>query len=88
MVPSNILGRVFLVQRGENCGTAFAVEHDGRQFLVTARHVLDPDRDEVSFEIFRDGTWKALQLSVRYYSSSDVDVIALLLKHDLAPASK
>lgn len=37
-VPNEILARTFFVRAGE-AGTAFAVDHGGKVYLVTARHV-------------------------------------------------
>lgn len=39
MITSNVFNRVFLVTFGQSLGTGFTMEVEGRQYLVTARHV-------------------------------------------------
>jgi S1-C subfamily serine protease len=40
MITANILMRVFRLRTDDGLGTAFTIEVDGQQYLVTARHVL------------------------------------------------
>ena len=41
MVPSNALQRTLYIRRSDSVGTAFTVDRNGRQYIVTARHVVD-----------------------------------------------
>ena len=40
LVTSNIINRVVHIRAGGTTGTAFTIELSGRQYLITARHVL------------------------------------------------
>ncbi len=40
MTIANILNRTFHMSYGGSTGTCFTVDVDGRQYLVTARHVV------------------------------------------------
>jgi hypothetical protein len=40
-VPAEILQRTVLIKVGDVEGTAFAIDHRGKIYLVTARHVVE-----------------------------------------------
>lgn len=42
VVTSNAFTRVLEIQTELGCGTAFTLDQDGQQYLVTARHLLPP----------------------------------------------
>lgn len=41
MLTANVLRRVVQIGWRDSTGTGFTVEHDGRQYLLTAKHVID-----------------------------------------------
>ncbi|KKL64453.1 hypothetical protein LCGC14_2164910, partial [marine sediment metagenome] len=42
MVTANVIHRVFRLKVGQQAGTAFAMEEDGKEYLITARHIASP----------------------------------------------
>src|SRR5712691_1662146 len=40
LITANFIHRTFRIRCGPSIGTAFTVDIDGRQYLVTARHVI------------------------------------------------
>lgn len=40
MLNTNVIYRTFPIRCGESCGTAFSFTRDGRQYLVTAAHIV------------------------------------------------
>ena len=74
MVTSNIIYRVFQVCCGGEVGTIFALHHDGREYLVSAKHVIG-DVDRCGFlEILHEGDWKQLDVSVVGHAEGQVDI--------------
>lgn len=63
MVPQNILSRAFSIRTGPERGTAFTIEVDGRQYLITARHVAEHLASSRKLEIFQDSKWKEIRIS-------------------------
>jgi S1-C subfamily serine protease len=60
MVPAKVLQRVFFIKASDvGTGTAFTITVDGREYLVTARHVIDPVHGPRVVHVFRFGTWEA-----------------------------
>ncbi|MCY3591081.1 MAG: S1C family serine protease [Acidobacteria bacterium] len=75
MVPTaNILQRTFLV-KDKSIGTAFTIDRDGRQYLVTARHVSEGSSGGI--DLFHDGQWKRLSVAVVGVGKSGEDVAVL-----------
>ena len=83
MLPTtNVLQRTFLIKQGTFTGTAFACEWRGREYLVTARHVVQDS--SASTEILHEEKWKTLPTTgIQHHSGADISVITLGLQ--LAP---
>jgi hypothetical protein len=88
-VRSVAMVRVHRFQFGDNLGSSFTVEVDGRQYLVTARHLVPGIKrgDSVRLLIGRN-EWKELKVTPLFCQSPDVDAVALALDQLLsAPSS-
>lgn len=97
MITSNVLQRTFFIRVGEATGTAFTLDVDKRQYLVTARHVCPTRAGKTSIDIYHDGAWKAVEVTVVGLGEankieSDVAVLApehqLSLSHPLEPSTR
>ena len=51
MITVNVLHRVFFI-KAQSYGTAFTLDKEGKQYLVTARHVFVDDKTRSAIEIF------------------------------------
>ena len=40
MITTNVFSRVFHIAWRDSTGTAFAIDHASKRYLVTARHVV------------------------------------------------
>lgn len=76
MITSNVYQRVFQIKFGESTGTIFAIDVDNKQYLITARHVLEGWDRTSNGQVFFNGEWKDLPLAV--VGISDVADIAVL----------
>jgi S1-C subfamily serine protease len=74
MITANALSRVFHIKAGDQCGTAFTIELSGKQYLITAAHVVrDPERTEI--ELFHATKWKRLEVKLTgFCTKSDIAV--------------
>lgn len=82
MLPSEIVYRTFHIAYGDGEGTAFAFDHDGKQYLITAQHVVKGLEGSSRIEIWHDGEWKLLDVTL--VGHADVDVSVLSAAHLLA----
>lgn len=76
-VTTNILQRTFHIAYGEDAGTCFTIDVQGRRYLVTARHVVESIRDYATVEIERDGSWLPLGVHLVGHGEGDIDVTVL-----------
>ncbi len=81
---SNILNRILPIRvevKEEstfriNEGTVFTIEVDGRQYLITAKHVTNHQAVEV-IEIWRNGGWTAVKVKTVGVGKGNEDIIVL-----------
>ena len=85
MVVSNILLRTFFI-KAEAYGTAFTLEIDGEEFLVTARHLLSQEHQEFQIQVFHDEKWQSLNAQVVGHGRGEIDISVLRLPQRLSPA--
>lgn len=86
-VSQNILSRVFKIRKlsSPEFGSSFTIEVDDRQYLITAKHVLQAIRDNDSIEIMQNNAWKEYKVKVIDVSPSGVDIVALALPSVISP---
>jgi hypothetical protein len=84
-VLSNALVRVFYIKVGQQTGTAFTIEQNGRQYLVTAKHVVSslPPKG-AHIQIFQMADWHDLTVNILYCKSKDVDIAVLEIPNDIS----
>ena len=75
IVNANILTRVLHLKVGDKIGTAFTVEVDGKQYLITAKH-LTGERGIDEIEIWRQG-WRRIRVDVVGIGKEREDIIVL-----------
>ncbi len=51
MIKNNVIHRVFYLRYEDNAGTCFTIDIDGRQYFVTARHVVSDLTESQSLSI-------------------------------------
>jgi len=81
-ITSNVFERVLFVRVGGNARTAvtasaFTMEQNGRQYIITAKHVVASLPETSSIEYFRDNKW--VSLPVRIFKCDDPTDIAVLV---------
>lgn len=85
-VTKSVFSRVFFVQYKQNGGTTFTIEVDGRQYLVTAKHVVQGIQDKDTIQIFHEGQWKNLDVKVLRVSPPEIDIVVLIPPGQLSPS--
>lgn len=74
---SNVLYRVLRIKTATATGSAFTVEVDGKQYLITARHLLEGFENGREVELWLGGRWSKTRARAIYPSSAAVDIAAL-----------
>lgn len=78
MILSNILYRTFFIKAAQY-GTAFTIEVNGSEYLVTARHLLDEGASEFELKIFHNTNWVSSPAQVVNHANGEIDISVLRL---------
>ncbi len=86
LITSNVIHRTFHIGWGDSTGTAFAIDHASKQYLVTARHVVEGIESGKAINLFHGGKWKNLTVDVVGIGRGEVDVAVLACSIRLSPS--
>jgi hypothetical protein len=84
-ITSNIYARVFQIRYQQSVGTSFTVEVDGRQYLITAKHVVKNIKDGDEIGISRNGGWETYSVKVIEVSPPENDIAVIALPKQISP---
>ncbi len=80
-IPANVLRRTLEIRVGGTTGitgTAFTLDVDGREYLITAKHMVAKLKNKDKLEIsVRNGEWDPIDVTV-YPCKGDVDIAVLI----------
>ena len=85
IITSNVIHRTFLIRWNDSIGTSFVLDHESKQYLVTASHVVPGIESDNTINVFHDGRWKGLRVNVVGIGEDDVDVAVLACSVQLSP---
>jgi hypothetical protein len=74
---SNVLYRLLRIRTATSTGSAFTIEVGGKQYLITARHLLTGFGSEGEIELWIGGKWSRTRARAIYPSREVVDIAAL-----------
>ena len=79
MITTNVFLRVFRLSFGEKRGrgTGFAIEDNGKEYLVTARHLAEDLVGINTIRVFQNRDWQPLQVATVGHATGDVDISVL-----------
>jgi hypothetical protein len=78
--------RVLEIEVGDHSGTAFTIEVDGRQYLVTAKHLVASLKANDVINVRTDDGWKELKVKVYPYEDP-IDVAVLIADFQVTASS-
>ena len=86
-VTSNVFRRVLKVRVNagtshEGIATAFTIDVDGREYLITAKHVVAGFKDQDKIDIFMNNGWSPLTVKV-FRCEDPIDIAVLVPPHQL-----
>ena len=85
MITSNVITRTFHIKWRDSTGTAFTIDHDNRQYLITARHVINGIANNWFVYIYHDNQWKHIGVEVVGIGADNLDVAVLSCPLQLSP---
>ena len=85
MITSNVIQRVIQIQHHHGLGTSFTIEHQNREYLVTAGHVVKEIISGQTIKIFHNEIWKTMEVNVVGFGRNGLDVAVLSCPLQLSP---
>lgn len=68
-----------MLKNGKEVGSAFTIERDGRQYLISARHLIKEIKDDDSIELLNKGNWSSYTVKRIAVEPPSVDIAVLAL---------
>ena len=84
-ITTNILQRTFRLRHNNQTGTCFTIDVDNRQYIVTARHLVETISDNGNLELLHDNVWKVLPVRVVGHGTGDIDISVVSADLRLSP---
>ncbi|MFH4965675.1 serine protease [Gaetbulibacter sp. M235] len=91
MITANVIARTYHIKYKNGTGTCFTIDFEGKQYFVTAKHVIENLKNGEIVELFYKKKWQKVQVKLTGHSKySDVSVFAtdILLNKDLPLPTK
>jgi S1-C subfamily serine protease len=85
MITNNVYHRVFQIQAGESTGTCFTIDIEQKQYVVTARHLIEGWKSGQRIRIFHDNEWKEIELTLVGRCGGEIDIAVLAPPLQLSP---
>jgi len=85
VITANFINRTFRIRCGDSIGTAFTIDVDNRQYLVTARHVVQAFDPAVGIDLFVNGTWTTAPTQLVGHGAGQIDVSVLTAENPMSP---
>lgn len=85
MITANVIHRVFRVRYRLAEGSAFAIEIDHREYLVTAKHLVPGLLQQDRLGVFSNGRWSEIPISSVGHADGETDISVLASGGMLAP---
>lgn len=86
MLTNNILQRVFRLSVNNRSGSAYTIEKDGQQYLVSASHIFEGQTEVNEVLIYHGKRWKPYNVQIVFNSpKKDADTIIFRLNEPISP---
>ena len=88
MITTNVLQRTFYIQVGDRGGTCFTIDIEGRQYLITAKHIAKALDGTCVIRIFHERQWKEIEVTVVGHCEGKIDISILAAHIQISPTHK
>ena len=86
MITTNVIQRTFHIAFEEQKATAFLIDVDSRQYLVTAKHVVPNFQDEAAISILHDKQWRDISARLVGHAQGEADISVIALPYRISGA--
>ncbi len=86
MVTADVIQRTFHIKYNDAVATCFTIDVDNKQYIVTAKHVIEGFPDFGVIELFKDSVWIELPAKLVGHCSGSIDISVLALDRQISPS--
>jgi len=87
LITANFIHRTFRIKCGNSIGTGFTIDVNGKQYLVTAKHVVEGFSALTPLEVFGNNSWVAVAAALVAHGGNGIDVSVIAPKTAMSPQS-
>ena len=84
-ITANIIRRTFQFYFGKYQGTCFTIDYDNRQYIVTARHIVESITDSATIHIKYKKDWKDYPVKLVGHGEGKIDISVLAAPIQISP---
>lgn len=85
MITTNILQRIFHIEVGDSKATCFTIDVNGKQYIVTAKHLVEKNIKNATIRIYHNKEWKKIEVALVGHCENGIDVSVLATNFQLSP---
>lgn len=85
-ITANVIYRTFQIRKDHSVGTAFTIDRERKQYLVTARHVVEGIVSGDEIAIYHKKRWKNMAIKVVGVGAEKIDIAVLACPIQLSPS--
>ena len=83
MVPANILQRTLKIKYNESIGTCFTLDIENKQYVITARHIVQGIAKNDEIEVYQNSQWNKLPVKLVGLGENNIDIAVMALPQQL-----
>lgn len=84
-ITTNVIQRVFHIKVKNSMGTAFTIEQDNKQYIITAKHIADKIDYPNEIEVYYKQKWIKINVVLVGHGSDDKDISVLTTNFQISP---
>ena len=86
-ITMNVIERIIFIKYNDRYGTGFTVEVNNKQYIITAKHVVEGIKQNDSIFFFQNNQWKKINVKNIQFKNPKIDAIALVPSIQLTPVT-
>lgn len=86
VATNEIYYRVFKIKYHSMTGSSFTIDVDGRQYLITAKHILRSAKSFDTIQVFHDHQWKDMPVQIFVSNNDSIDIAVIVLPVQISPS--
>lgn len=85
MITKNVIYRTFRIRIDDSVGTCFTIDVADKQYIITARHVIENWPGIGKIKIFHEGRWKDVEVTLVGHCAGKIDISVLRADIQISP---